>query len=359
MTDSGSRRDDLAERLSDATAGTLLLYTVYVGDELGFYEELAGTWLTSDALAAETGTHERYVREWLEQQAVAGVVDVEDERTDARNRRYRLPPALEPVLLDRDSVDYTAQQAHLVVGGARPLAAVVDAFRTGEGVPFDAYGPLREGQARTNRAELRHRLPTDWLPELPGLEARLRSDDSVRVADVGCGAGWAGIGIAETYSNVTVDGFDLDEPSVERARTNVAAAGLEDRVTVHRRDVGTLSRADEYDLAVAVEVVHDLPNPVAVLDAVRRLVAPDGEVLVVDQRVADAFTTDVPATEEVMYGWSVVHCLPVGMNGDAPAGTGTVMRESTVREYASAAGFDGVEVLPIDHDAFRFYRLVE
>ncbi len=89
----------------------------------------------------------------------------------------------------------------------------------------------------------------------------------------------------------------------------------------------------------------------------RRLVRPGGSALVVDQRVGETFSADASPTEEMMYGWSVVHCLPVGMNADHSAGTGTVMREGTVREYADEAGFDEVEVLPIEHDGFRFYRL--
>ena len=358
MSESGSRCDNLIERLSDATMGALLLYTVFIGDELGYYKELVETWLTSEELAAETGTHERYAREWLEQQAVAGVLDVEDESVGAKERCYRLPPEYESVLLNRDSFDYMAQQGHLIAGGAQPLAAVVEAFRTGEGVPFDAYGSLREGQARTNRAELRHRLGSQWLPTIPELDDRLRSHDSPQVADVGCGAGWASIGIAETYSNVRVDGYDIDEPSVGRARENVAAAALEDRVTIHTQDIRKLSDSNVYDLTVAVEVIHDLPNPVTVLEGMRRITRPDGEVLIIDQRVTDSFTTDVSTVEEMMYGWSVVHCLPVGMSVQPSVGTGTVMREATVREYASEAGFDDVEILPIDHDAFQFYRLI-
>ncbi|WP_411963765.1 SAM-dependent methyltransferase [Haloferax sp. YSMS24] len=247
MGGSPTRRDELVERITDATRGTLLLYTMYVGDELGLYEELAGDEvLTSVTLAERTGTDERYVREWLEQQAVAGVLDVEDERAAPTARRFSLPSALEAVLLDQESVHYMVQQAHLVVGGAQPLNDVVEAFRTGGGVPFDAYGPLREGQARTNRAEMRYRLGTEWLPSIPDVDSTLKSGDSPAVADVGCGAGWACVGIAEAYPGVTVDGFDIDGPSVKRARENVAAAGVDDRVTIHERDAGTIAAEQSY-----------------------------------------------------------------------------------------------------------------
>ncbi|KAB1193970.1 methyltransferase domain-containing protein [Haloferax sp. MBLA0076] len=358
MGDSPSRRAELVERITDATLGSLLLYTIYIGDELGLYEVLAeGDALTSVTLAERTGTDERYVREWLEQQAVTGVLDVDDEHAAATERRFRLPSALEPVLLEQESVHYMAQQAHLVVGGAQPLDDVVAAFRTGGGVPYDAYGPLREGQARTNRAEMRYRLGTEWVPSIPDVDDTLKSGDSPAVADIGCGAGWACIGIAEGYPDVAVDGFDIDGPSVERARENVTAAGLDDRVTIHERDAGSLAAEQSYDLVTAIEVLHDLSDPVGVLRTMRRLVRPGGSALVVDQRVGETFSTDVSLAEEMMYGWSVVHCLPVGRDADHSAATGTIMRERTVREYADEAGFEDVEVLPIEHDGFRFYRL--
>jgi hypothetical protein len=59
----------------------------------------------------------------------------------------------------------------------------------------------------------------------------------------------------------------------------------------------------------------------------------------------------------MMYGWSILHCLPVGMTDEKAAGTGTVMRTDTLRQYAKEAGFSKVEVLPIEHFFFRFYRL--
>lgn len=357
MTDRDERADALADRLFDATLGALDLFTVYLGDELGYYEALADAdALTAGDLAGRTGTDERYAREWLEQQTVADVLVVEDETHPAADRRYRLPPGHEEALLDRDSLRYAAQQAHLAVGAGQAIDDVAAAYRTGEGVPFDAYGPLREGQARTNRAELRRRLGREWLPVMTDVHDRLQSGDA-RVADVGCGAGWAAVAVAEAYPRVAVDGFDLDRPSVERARDGVTRLGLDDRVTVHHRDAAALDREDAYDLAMAVEVVHDLADPVGALRAMRRLVREDGAVLVVDQRVADAFTADAGPVEQLIYGWSSVHCLPVGRADDPSAATGAVMRTDTLRAYADEAGFAGVTVLPIDHDGFRFFRL--
>jgi hypothetical protein len=98
-------------------------------------------------------------------------------------------------------------------------------------------------------------------------------------------------------------------------------------------------------------------NPVGALQTMRRLVKENGAVLIVDERVGDTFTASGNDVEWMMYGWSILHCLPVGMTDENAAGTGTVMRSDTLRKYASQAGFQEVEILPIEHFFFRFYRL--
>ena len=179
------------------------------------------------------------------------------------------------------------------------------------------------------------------------------------------GAGWSSIALARAYPNARVDGFDPDAPSVDLATANAAAAGLSDRVSFHVRDVGAPGTpwvrhpdlAGRYDLACAFECVHHLSDPVAVLGAMRRLVGPGGPVLVVDEKVADVFTAPGDEIERYMYGFSVLHCLPVGMAEQPSVGTGTVMRAPTFEGYAKAAGYRSIQILPIAHDWFRFYRL--
>lgn len=353
------RRDALVERLFGATLGAMDLFAVYLGDRLGFYRALADAGpATPGDLATRTGTHPRYVREWLEQQAVGGILDVEDAGAEAEARRFRLPPGHAEALADPDSLSAMAPLARLLAGVVFPMADLVAAFRTGGGVPFGAYGEdLREGQAGQNRPQFRHLLGSEWLPAMPDIDARLRADPPARVADIGMGAGWSSLAIARAYPAVTVDGFDLDAPSVELARANAAAAGLGDRVTFHVRDAGDPDLAGRYDLACAFECIHDLSDPVAVLGAMRRLVGAGGTVLIMDEKVADAFVAPGDDIERFMYGFSVLHCLPVGMADQPSVGTGTVMRTATLQGYAAAAGFTGVEILPIAHDWFRFYRL--
>jgi ubiquinone/menaquinone biosynthesis C-methylase UbiE len=196
-------------------------------------------------------------------------------------------------------------------------------------------------------------LGTEWLPSLEDVDATLRAGG--RVADVGCGHGWSSIGITRAYPEATVHGIDVDEASVERARENAVVHDAGDRLSFTHADAADLDGS--YDLVTAFECVHDMSDPVSVLSTMRSLAAPDGTVLVMDERVGASFSPDAGVVEELMYGWSIVHCLPVSLTDDG-VGTGTVMREATLRAYAADAGFAAVEVLPIGNEFFRFYRLV-
>ena len=314
---------------------------------------------TASQLTDATGTNERYVREWLEQQAVAGILEVDDADTQPEERRYWLPDGHAEVLLERDSLYYMAPLAQQLVGTSRPLPALLEAFRSGGGVPYTEYGAdMREGIAYANRAMFVNLMGSEWLPAVPDVHERLRADPPARVADIGCGTGWSSISIARAYPKARVDGFDLDEESIAKARENAEAERLADRVTFRLQDAADPELSGRYDLAIAIECIHDMSRPVEALRAMRSLAGEDGAVLVVDERVRETFAAPGDEIERLMYGFSVLHCLPVGMADQPSAGTGTVMRPATLRRYATEAGFSEIEVLPIENDMWRFYRLM-
>jgi 2-polyprenyl-3-methyl-5-hydroxy-6-metoxy-1,4-benzoquinol methylase len=246
--------------------------------------------------------------------------------------------------------------ARMMVGMVRPLPAVMDAFTTGGGVPYADYdGDFCEGQGRMNRAMFVNLLGSEWLPQVADVHARLLAQPPARVADVARGTGWSSIALARAYPSVTVHGFDLDPHSIELARANAAAAEVENRVTFAVRDAAALEGA--YDLVTVFEAVHDMSRPVEALAAARRLADGGGTVIVADERVAESFTAPGDETERLMYGFSILHCLPVGMAEEPSAATGTALRPATLHRYATAAGFGDVAVLPIENDFWRFYRL--
>lgn len=345
--------DALAQRILDASLGAVDLLSIHLGDRLGWYRSLAAEGpATAAELATRTGTHPRYAREWLEQQAVTGLLGV-DDTGDPQSRRFTLPPAAAEVLTDTASLAYLAPLARMFAGSAGQLPALLDAYRTGGGVSWADFGAdARESQADMNRPWYERQL-APALASVPDLDAALRTPGA-RIADIGCGGGWSTIALARAYPDARVDGYDIDEPSVRMATANAVAV---ERVTFHAGDAAMLPE-DTFDVVFAFECVHDMPDPVGVLAAARRSLRPGGCVVVMDEAVADEFTAPGDETERLMYGFSLFVCLPDGMSHPPSAGTGTVMRPDTLRRYGSEAGLTGFEVLPIaDFGFWRFYRL--
>lgn len=338
------------ERIFAAGLAAFDIYGLYIGDKLGLYRALAeGGPATAEDLAARAAIDTRYALEWLEQQAAFGVLH-------HAHGRFELPPAHATVLLDKDDPNYLGAMARMVTGAGLQMPRILEAYRSGTGHPWEAYGrDMIEGQADFNRPFFLNSLVNDCLATVPAIHERL-SRPGARVAEIGCGGGWASIGIARGYPGATIEGFDPDELSIDIANQNARDYGLADRVRFHAVDAATVAGDRTFDLVAAFECIHDLSDPVGVLRSMRSLAAEGGTVLVMDERVADEFG-EADDVERFFYGFSITTCLLNGRAEHPSAATGTVMRAPTLERYAREAGFAGIEVLPIENDFFRFYRL--
>jgi len=345
------RTTALSERLFEQTVQVGEAAATWLGAELGWYAALRdGGPATAAELADRAGTAPRYTREWLEQQAVSGILDVDGDR-------YVLPAEHVAPLLDRDSPLWTEPFVRTVLIASRQLPAIAAAARSGRGVAWAAYGPeLSAAQGDGNRPALRHALADAWVPQLPELEARLAA--GAKVVDVGCGEGWSAIGLATRFPGVTVDGVDLDVVALAAARAHAEEAGVGDRVTFHLADAGGGMPGGPYDVALAIECVHDMPRPVEVLAAVRAATADDGLVYVVDEAADPELSVPGDEVQRVLYAFSLLICLPDSLSHAGSAGTGTVMRPSTLDSYARSAGFAGAVPLEvIGTGIWRVYQL--
>ena len=355
-----SKTEAFVGRLFNAALGTVDVLSVYVGDQLGLYKSLAEDGpATPIELAQRAGIDPRYAREWLEQQAVTEILEVDDPTKPEDERRYTLPATHAEALIDPESPFSIAPLARAIASIGPVLPKLMQAYRTGGGVDWTDYGSDGiEAQGDFNRPWLVAQFGTEFLPLVPDVHARLQAGPPARVADVACGVGWAGIAIARAYPNVQVDGFDLDEMSISLASKNAADAGVSDRVAFHVRDAGDPANEGAYDLVVVIEAIHDLSRPVEVLSAIRKMLAPGGCALIADERTQDEFTVPGDEVERFLYGASMFICLPAAMGERPTAATGTVIRQSTMRRYAAEAGFSGFEVLEqIELPFLRFYRL--
>jgi 2-polyprenyl-3-methyl-5-hydroxy-6-metoxy-1,4-benzoquinol methylase len=347
MTDAES----FANRLLGALTGAAELFTIELGRQLGLYQVLRGHPRTAGELAEQAGIDERYAREWLAQQAAAGILTCTHEDGPAE-----LPEPVAAVLLDEDGPDYLGAAPQFGLGLGLLTPAVVEAFRTGRGISYADYGThFRHGIAGFNRPMFTHALAGEWLPALPEVQRRLHVAGA-RVLDLGCGVGNSSIALARAYPSIVVRGVDLDEASIVEARRNAADAGLADRVTFGLGDAAALD-AGEFDLVTIFEALHDMADPVSVLASARSVLAEGGSVFIADERVEDTFTAPAGEIERLQYAFSVLHCLPATRAEGDHTAHGTILRAPTLLAWAHKAGFGHAEVLDIPNDFWRFYEL--
>jgi ubiquinone/menaquinone biosynthesis C-methylase UbiE len=365
------RRDLLSGRLFEAFLAGAELLTVELGRRLDLYRVVRDRGpVTASELARHAGIGSRYAREWLEQQGAAGFLDVvtDDARTasvdpvlsgsDAGESRFALPAAHEPVLLSADDPANTVGFAPFLAGLGVTLPAVAQAYLSGTGVAYDRFGmEVRHGIGLGNRPMFTTGIKT-WLARMPDITDRLRVGGAV--LDLGCGTGWSSITIARTFPAVRVDALDLDDASIEEARAAARAEGVADRVGFVRGNAADLpvlpGGAGGYDLVTVFEALHDMGDPVSALAGARAVLAPGGAILVADERVSEEYSAPAGEVDRLMYAASVLHCLPATIAESPHTANGTVLRSSTVRAWAAAAGLR-VSELPIDNLVWRFYRL--
>ncbi|UYM04569.1 class I SAM-dependent methyltransferase [Solicola gregarius] len=350
---------NIADRVVEMAVASMESSSITIGARLGWWSALADAGdagIDSNALAKRSGAHPRYVREWLAAMGAGGWLVVTDSASDAADARtYALAPGVREVLVDADSDLYLAPLLRQVSAGQLSLRTLERVFQTGEGLAWADHDPdMVVAQGEMNRNPLRKDLPP-WIREhLPDTAAAL--DGGVWVADVGTGHGWASIGLASMFPNATVHAYDLDEPSVAAARTNVHEAGLDGHVTVYADSIDS-AEPGAYRLVVMAEMLHDVPDPIGLLAACRKALADDGVVFVADMRVGESYSAPADLVERLMYGFSLLVCLADSMTTRPSAATGTVIRPSILQEYARQAGFTDVRELPIEHDTWRFWAL--
>jgi SAM-dependent methyltransferase len=304
----------------------------YIGVHLGLYDAMAGAGpLTPAEIAERTGTVERYVREWLINQASGGYVEY-----DASTGRYLLPPEQAVALTDVTSPFYVGGGFYVVKAMGAAVPRIAEAFSQGGGVLWGDHDPdLFVGVERFFRPGYTAHLTASWIPALTGIEAKLEAGGSV--ADVGCGHGASTIIMAEAYPKSRFVGFDNHAPSIERARAAAAAAGVADRV---RFEVASATSfpGEGYDLVAFFDCLHDMGDPVGAARRAYETLDADGSALLVEPMAGDAVEGNFNPIGRTMSGASTLCCTANSMALGGPA-LGAVATEAALRETALAGGF--------------------
>lgn len=327
--------EEFAGRLFGLFTGGALTYLIEIGRRTGLFDAAAGQPMTCAQLANRAGLTERYVREWLAAMATGGIFEY-----DAATGRYWLPRE-HAICLSRGAADLAPVGA-LVTELGRHVAAVTDAFRSGGGVPWDAYKPEIHDLMDILWGPLYEETLIDTiLPLAPGILDRLQA--GARVADVACGTGAVVVLLAEAFPQSTFVGYDLDSDGLDRGRARAAEGGL-DNVTFEQCDATQIHPAEPFDIVIAFNAVHDQVDPAGMLRRVRESLTPDGLFLMNEPRMPAALEDNLDnPMAPFTYAVSTLHCMTVSL-AHGGAGLGTGWGEETALQLLAEAGFGSVTV---------------
>jgi 2-polyprenyl-3-methyl-5-hydroxy-6-metoxy-1,4-benzoquinol methylase len=315
-------------------SGAAAVYGILLGDELGLYRALVEVGPTSaDALADKVGCNRRLVREWLDGQAAARLVNY-----DAATDSYHMSPEAAMALSDDSSPVFVARGMNGFASFFLDFEKIADAFRSNGGLPWaDHHSRLFAGTEWFFRTGYRAYLTTAWLPSLEGVEARLRA--GARVADIGCGHGASVIVMADAYPTSEVWGFDFHEPSVDIARQRAADAGVSART--HFEVATAKTYPGTYDLISFFDCLHDMGDPVGIARYAREHLTPGGTVMLVEPYAVDGRAANIetnPMAAALYFASSAV-CTPNSLSQEVGLGIGAQAGEARLREVFQQAGF--------------------
>jgi SAM-dependent methyltransferase len=346
-----TKADAFVGKVLADTAGLAVTVMSSIGDRLGLFKNMAELGpATSEELAKRAHINERYALEWLSAMASAGYLEY-----DPANRRFTLPPEHVPVLAQEGGPVFFGGVQEEMVGLAGPVNQLMQAFRSGGGVPMEAYDPSTwEGVSRFTSGWFENLLVPVWLAAMPEVQAKL--ERGALVADVGCGQGKALIKLAQTYPQSRYVGYDNFAPFIQQATANAQAAGVADRVRFEHRDVSE-GLPEQYDVITTFDVVHDAVNPRGLLRAIRNALRPDGRYVCLEINSSGKLEENIGLLGAFFYSCSVLYCMTTSLAGHGE-GLGTAgLPESKMRELCSEAGFSQVRRVPMENPFNILYEV--
>lgn len=330
VVDQTKLQDFLGKAVGDIGAA-MSANLVLIGDRLGLYKAMAKLGpVTPAELAKATKTAERYVREWLANQAAGGYVAY-----DAATGRFTLPPEQALALADETSPCFLPGAFHVIAAAFAAEPKIEQRFRTGKGLGWDEHDHrLFEGTERFFRPNYVGNLVSNWIPALDGVEAKLKA--GAKVADVGCGFGSSTIIMAKAYPKSTFIGFDYHKPSILAARKRAREAGVKN--VTFKVAKSTDYPGKGYDFVAHFDCLHDMGDPVGAAKHVRETLASDGTWMIVEPFAGDKVEENLNPIGRVYYAASTMICVPASLAYKGPA-LGAQAGETRLRDVAMKGGF--------------------
>jgi SAM-dependent methyltransferase len=288
--------------------------------------------VSSEGLAARTGTDPRYVREWLSNQAAGGYVSYDPDADE-----FFLSPEQSFALAQEGSPAFMPGAFQVATALIKDEEKIETAFLQRVGVGWhEHHHDLFAGTERFFRPGYAANLVSSWIPALDGVEAKLQS--GARVADVGCGHGASTVLMAEAFPRSQFVGFDYHEASIEHARESAAQAGLDDRLHFEVASAKQYPGAD-YDLVCMFDCLHDMGDPVGAAAHVLGTLAPDGTWLIVEPFAGDRLEDNLNPVGRIYYGASTLVCTPASRDQEVGLALGAQAGEARLAEVVRAGGF--------------------
>ncbi|MFZ9421467.1 MAG: class I SAM-dependent methyltransferase [Ilumatobacteraceae bacterium] len=335
---------------------------VHLGDQLGLYRALAVAPhpLTTSQLAAATGLHERWVREWAYNQASAKLICVTSQSSQPPHLdddTFFLSPEQVAVLADESHPAFGMGMFHRLPQTMESLKRMPESFRTGVGFNYDSHGPdgavgIERSFEPWNNANL---IPV-VLPAV-GVVDTLRT--GANVADVGCGAGGAVLRMAKEFPKSNFVGYDISQYALARANERLGVARFANARFADPR-VEPLPTNHSLHFVCTFDCIHDMTHPLAVMKSIRASLRDDGVWLLVDIKAHDTFAMNAEKNPmaSLMYGISVLSCMSSALSTPDGAGLGTLgLSEMTAESMARTAGFTSFERLDVEHSVNAFYAI--
>ena len=309
---------------------------IHVGDRLGLYRAMGDSRpVTSSELAERTSLSERYVREWLHNQAAAGWVTY-----DPKGATFTLPAEHALLVSDEHAPTFLLGGFDFVASSWADEETLVDAFRTGEGIGWHQHDHrLFLGTERFFRPGYQANLVSSWLPALDGVVARLQ--EGIRVADVGCGHGATTGLLGEAFPKSTIVGYDYHDASIATARKQ-AADDAKDNVSFEV--AGAKDFPGTYDLVCMFDCLHDMGDPVGAARHVHDALNPGGTLLLVEPASADRAEDNHHPLGRLMYAASTMVCTPASLAQEVGLGLGNQVGMARLTELLTQAGFTSVRL---------------
>jgi SAM-dependent methyltransferase len=306
---------------------------ILLGDRLGLYKAMADSRpVTPAELAKRTGTHERYVREWLNANAASGYVTY-----TAATKTYALPPEQALALAVDDSPVFLPGLFQILSSCFHDSLKIEEAFRTGKGVGWhEHHHDLFHGTERFFRPNYNANLVSNWIPALTGVQEKLQA--GAKVADVGCGLGASTILLAKAYPKSKFYGFDYHAGSIDMARQSAARAGLADRITFEIAPAKKFPGKD-YDFVAFFDCLHDMGDPAGASAHVHSTLKPDGTWMIVEPFAGDTPEANHNPIGRIFYSASTMLCVPASLDQEVGAALGAQAGEKRIREVVTAGGF--------------------